>query len=119
MSIDIHGLMGITTMRNETRYAQLCRLEREEREFARSMYQWNSPVNVEWARSRDIAGSLSLREWCRRLEDRVRDAEAALANRQRAADFADEQPDVADERHDEQGSEPVVIRRRGGLHHAK
>jgi hypothetical protein len=63
------------------------------------MYRWNLPANIEWARSRDIAGSLSLREWCRHLENRVRDAEAALAIRQRAADFADEP--------DKQGGEPA------------
>lgn len=44
---------------------------------------------------------------------------AGLQRLPREAWPANGQPDVVDERHDEQGSEPVVIRRRGGPFHAK
>jgi hypothetical protein len=71
------------------------RVRTEERITARALYGWSHPANVEWAKSRDISGSLSLREWCRRLEDKVRDLES---NRQRVADVADEpEAPVADE----------------------
>ncbi len=35
---------------NETRYAQLCRLQREERQTAKALYGWNHPHNVARAR---------------------------------------------------------------------
>ncbi len=121
----------------ELRFERLRRMQLEERRTAQALYGWNHPFNVEWAKSRDISGSLSLREWCRHLERKVRDLES---NRQHVADVADEpetpvadEPEtpVADEPQapvaDEQpqadeavADEPLVIRRHGeGRRHAK
>ena len=91
----------------ETYCARLRRLQREDRLTARALYGWNHPHNVEWARSRDISGGRSLREWCRYLEGRLRSVEER--NRQRVADLPGE-PDmpVAGEQ-----AQALVIRRRG------
>jgi hypothetical protein len=105
-------------MADETDFERMRRLERQDREHRQAVYgPWRHPHNIEWAASREISGGKTLRQWCRHLEDRLRATEAALAKR-RAADLH-EQPDVVDEPHDEQGSEPLVIRRQRGPWHAK
>jgi hypothetical protein len=97
----------------ETTFARKCRLQREAREFARAMYGWNHPYNVEWAKStgrigRGSAGSSSLHDYCRLVESRLR----AIEERQRVADVAPEpEAPVADKQ--PQADEPLVIRRRG------
>jgi hypothetical protein len=68
----------------ETYNSRVTRLQAEGRAFARSMYGWGHPENVAWAASRDIAGADTLRGYCRRLENRLRDLE--VANRQHRAD---------------------------------
>ncbi len=100
----------------DTAYERAARIKRLvwlEGEHSRAMYGWNHPDNVRWAAARRDEWRFDelaeMRRRCDRLE---------AAKRQRAADL-DEQPDVEDERHDEQGCEPVVIRRRGGPFHAK
>ena len=72
-------------------YSQLVRLQTLERDFGAGMYRWRHPANVGWAAARNIAGADSLRDYCRRLENRLRDLEAA--DRQRAADL----PEAADD----------------------
>jgi len=98
----------------EILYRRLRRLRCERWAFAHAMYGWNHPDNIKWAEARQDGRRFDELAELRRRCDRL---EAAL-NRQHVADEP-EQSDVVDDRHDEQGSEPVVIRRRGGLHHAK
>ena len=111
----------------ETRYARLCRLERLDREHRRAIHEWHHAANVEWAATRDIAGSRSLREWCWHLERMTRDFRSQ--NRRLAADVAEwrdeaddaEQADAGRPVVDLPAGEPPVIRRRGegGKPHAK
>lgn len=97
----------------EILYRRLRRLRCERWAFAHAMYGWNHPDNIKWAETRQDR---------RRVDEiaelRRRVTELVAAKRHDVADEP-EQSDVVDDRHDEQGSEPVVIRRRGGLHHAK
>lgn len=101
-------------MRTPT-YQQLVMLQRLELSNRRGMYQWTHPENVAWAESRYISGPVSLRTYCRRLEDRIRALEAERY-RQRAADS--QGPAQAGGDH---ADEPLVVRRRGmgGKPHAK
>lgn len=97
------------------RMSRIQRLVYEEGCYSRAMYGWNHPHNIEWAAAR--------RERRERddLRRRMADLEARL-NRQRVADEQDEpeQPEWHEaDRQDEQACEPLVIRRRGGLPHAK
>lgn len=100
----------------DTAYERAARIKRLvwlEGEHSRAMYGWNHPDNIKWAETRQDR---------RRVDEiaelRRRVTELVAAKRHDVADEP-EQSDVVDDRHDEQGSEPVVIRRRGGLHHAK
>lgn len=100
----------------ETAYARLCRLERLDREHRRAIYQWHHPANLQWAARRGTADRHeAIRQWCRRLANRVAELEAA--KRQHVADVAKQPPAEADR----SKGEPPVIRRRGegGKPHAK
>lgn len=102
-------------MHEESQYQKLRRIERLDAEHRRAMFAWNHPHNIPWAAARQERRE---RDDLRR---RIADLEARL-NRQRAADEQDEpeQPEWHEaNRQDEQACEPLVIRRRGGLHHAK
>jgi hypothetical protein len=114
----------------ELHHERLRRLRAEERITAKALYGWNHPANVEWARSRDITGSRSLREWCRHLEEILRALQGQ--DQQRAADLAgkpaattasEPQMPVADEQPQADnavGDEPLLIRRKGEAgRHAK
>lgn len=63
-------------------YKQLQRLQRSEIEHRRAVYGWNHPENIAWAESQ---GELSLRAYCRRIDDQLRALQAE--NRQRVADM--------------------------------
>jgi hypothetical protein len=97
----------------ENLYNRLRRLRCERWAFAHAMHGWRHPHNIEWAQRRKAYSMADELAELRRRYDRLE-----AANRHDVADEP-QQSDVVDDRHDEQGSEPVVIRRRGGLHHAK
>ena len=84
-----------------------------EKEHARAMYGWRHPENIKWAKARR-----EKREVDELAELRRRVDELQAVNRRRGADEP-EQPDVVDDRHDEQACEPLVISWRGGRRHAK
>lgn len=97
-------------------YKQLQRLQRSEIEHRRAVYGWNHPENIAWAESQ---GELSLRAYCRRIEDRLRALEHD--DRQRVADMPAQAQAQAGADLAAHADEPLVIRRRGpgGKPHAK